>query len=276
MLSIKRRLTLVCATLSLATATAALAEDSVERAGVVPLLIFFAAAIAGAVVLWRRSSRHIADKSFEFSVHTEIGEVMRERQYSQTEIAGTVNGGGMVYVGGTATAQPATSFISSKTTRFQEIFLKMPSGKEQVLEFVDFKVPCRESHKISILAVQRTGNPMYLCGYHNHATEESAISSDRVRAAVQPQKIGTGWIGWFAFFMFFLAGLLWFSGVTFGEDELAIEVISLAILAAVPTVIISLINTLRSKRFTKRHVPVVLQRINEVIADNERAINAAS
>lgn len=89
------------------------------------------------------------------------GTVASEMTRSETEVEGSVSGG--------HSNTPVSGRISSKTTSYQTIFLKDDAGKENVVKLINFVIPCREGHKLTL----RGADKMCWFDVINHSTEES-------------------------------------------------------------------------------------------------------
>jgi hypothetical protein len=152
---------------------------------VVPDTLYVAFFIGGILFLLFLSFKRVADRGFGYELSVVTGEVKREQQRSETEISGSILGGGpTTHAGGYVRGS-----ISSKTTRFQEIYVALPSGKEVRLDFVNFKVPCREGHRLSIVGVRRTDGLWRDCAYRNHATDDTVTLRDELYATLKPDVI---------------------------------------------------------------------------------------
>lgn len=134
------------------------------------------------------------------------GVVTDNQQRSKTSVHGSgysnVSGGvqGGVYGGGRTT-------ISSTTTDYQTFFLAKPDGREVKVELVDYEVPCRIGHKLSLILAKRKGSKVgYYTHFYNHHTEDLHVIKSAVKKVVGVPAV-------FARLMFFLvpiAGLLLF------------------------------------------------------------------
>ncbi|MEM7415654.1 MAG: hypothetical protein AAF389_09185 [Gemmatimonadota bacterium] len=126
------------------------------------------------------SLRALLDSSYRFALDSVTGEVMRERQRSETEVSGSISGGG------SGSHRGVSGSMSSSTTLFQSIFLRLPNGKEREITFEDFEIPCREGHQLTIVHASRSGRDSHVVAYHNHATEQSFPVESSIAAVVRP------------------------------------------------------------------------------------------
>lgn len=159
---------------------------------VMPDVLYVAIVLGGTLYLVYRSYREFADRGFTFDLSIVTGTVMREQQRSEAEIFGTIGGGGPTTYGG----GQVHGNISTRTTRFQEIFLALPNGKEAMLDFENFKLPCREQHRLSVVSVSRGDGPSCICAFHNHATAETIVQRGKLFDALKYDaagRIGARW-----------------------------------------------------------------------------------
>jgi len=137
-----------------------------------------------------------------YVVHAITGEVTGSETRAETEVSGTVSGGGGFTVGGTGGSAPVRGSVESKTTRFQNIYLTDEGGKEHAIELVNFLVPCREGHKLTLLRLQ-TGSRMgpYIHAF-NHNTREHVENGDGASKAMFPKVILLAAVAVLAFVIF--------------------------------------------------------------------------
>lgn len=141
---------------------AAVAERFSEHNGI----IHFAVGGVLFIVLAFITRRSIKDIGFSFQMDSVVGEVMREEKSSHTKFYETITHS-------PHRNQAPNRSTSSTTTNFQEIFLKLPNGKERVLDFKNFKIPCREGNRLSAFFLNRNGGAFQTIAYHNHSTDKT-------------------------------------------------------------------------------------------------------
>lgn len=154
--------------------------------------LYVAFVLGGTIYLLYRSYREFVDRGFAHEISVITGTVTREQQRSEAEVSGSISGGGPTSYGG----GQVHGSISTRTTRFQEIFLALPNGKETRLDFKNFKVPCREQHCLSVVGVRRSDGPWSDCAFHNHMTGETVLQQDELFDALKydgAARIGGRW-----------------------------------------------------------------------------------
>ena len=76
----------------------------------------------------------------KFSLYEVSGEVESETTRTETEVHGEIP----------SNQGPFAGRIETKTTRYQTIFLKDEDGGSHAVRLVDFVIPCREGHKLTV------------------------------------------------------------------------------------------------------------------------------
>lgn len=94
----------------------------------------------------------------KYGVFTVSGGVEATDTRSETEVTGSISGGGGMSYQGTGGNAPVSGRIESKTTRFQNIFLKEDDGTEHTVELVNFLVPCNSSQRLTLFGVTHGNN----------------------------------------------------------------------------------------------------------------------
>ncbi len=122
-----------------------------------------------------------------YKIHARTGTVDSTDTRSETEVTGNVSGGGGV--GGYSS--PVSGRVQSKTTRYQNIFLTDDDGVEHNIELVNFLVPCKEGHKLTMLLLTAgsSDSGSYFRAY-NHNTREHCNHPKGVISEMFPWKIG--------------------------------------------------------------------------------------
>ena len=161
-----------------------------------------------------------------YRIHSRTGTVDSTDLRVETEVTGNVSGGGGV--GGYSA--PVSGNVQSKTTRYQNIYLTDDEGSEHNISLVNFEVPCRAGHKLTLLLLTAGNNDSgsYFRAY-NHNTREHCNHPKGVISEMFPWKIAMivmGIIG-----LFILVG-------AFGSDSgigeaLFLSVIALAIVGLI-------------------------------------------
>lgn len=144
----------------------------------------------------------------DYHIHVRTGVVENSETRAETEVSGNISGGGGYSSGGYGSNAPVSGSIESKTTRFQNIFLKDEDGDDHVIELVDFLIPCKEGQKLSLFIVKSGENLRgpYFRAY-NHNTREHYENSKAVSSEMFPIRkllMATGGVG----ALFFLGGWL--------------------------------------------------------------------
>lgn len=133
--------------------------------------LYVAFVLGGTLYLIYYSYREFVDRGFALQISVVTGTVMSEQQRSESKVSGSFSGGGPTSYGG----GHVHGSISTRTTRFQEIFLALPDGKEARLDFENFKVPCREQHRLTVVSVRRSDGPWCDFAFHNRNTGETVL-----------------------------------------------------------------------------------------------------
>jgi len=113
-----------------------------------------------------------------YSIQELKGRVESETTRSETETHGRISGGQNRMSGVQGT-------ISSKTTRFQTIYLKDDSGSEHAVELVDLIVPCREGHELTLWGI----NDGWWFKGVNHTTNKEIFSKSVIEKFAMPHKM---------------------------------------------------------------------------------------
>ncbi|GEM_PF-2203477 len=138
-----------------------------------------------------------------YSIHAITGEVMGVKTRSETETSGTISGGHGMNVGGTGASSPVRGSIETKTTRFQSLFLKDDAGKEHSIELVNYLVPCREGHKLTLLSLHTGSNSAgrYIHAY-NHNTDQHVENDGAAAKSMFPMLMLLAAVALLGFFVF--------------------------------------------------------------------------
>lgn len=162
-----------------------------------------------------------------YRIHARTGTVDSTDTRAETEVTGNVSGGGGV--GGYSA--PVSGSVQSKTTRFQNIYLTDEDGVEHNIELVNFLVPCKQGHKLTMLLCTSgdsdTGS--YFRAY-NHNTRQHCNHPKGVISEMFPWKIAGGVLGVIGLFILFSAFTS--EGNGFGE-ALFVSVIAIALIGLV-------------------------------------------
>ena len=107
----------------------------------------------------------------KYEIRVRTGTVNATETRSETEVTGSISGGGGYSSGGTGFTSPVSGSVQSRTTRYQNLFITDDDGKEHTVELVDFLVPCKEGHKLSLFLLFTGGSDFgsYFRAY-NHNT----------------------------------------------------------------------------------------------------------
>lgn len=140
----------------------------------------------------------------EYEIFERIGEVSHSETRSETEVQGNIGGGGGYTSQGTGFQSPVSGQISSKTTRFQNIFLTDDEGNEHTIELENFLVPCKTGHRISLFLLTSGGSATgsYFSAY-NYNTRQTYNYPKAVRSEMFPTKIFSIVLGLCFLFLFF-------------------------------------------------------------------------
>jgi len=162
-----------------------------------------------------------------YQIHARTGVVNSTDSRSETEVSGRISGGGGVY----GYSAPVSGSVQSKTTRFQNIYLTDEEGVEHNIDLVNFSVPCREGHKLTMLAVTagKSDSGSYFRAY-NHNTREHCNHPKGVISEMFPWKIAA--LAMVAAALFILSAAFSNDANSFGA-ALLVSVIFTAIVAAV-------------------------------------------
>ncbi len=125
----------------------------------------------------------------EYHIHDRVGTIEGTDTRSETEVTGSVSGGGGFSSGGTGFTNPVSGSIQSKTTNYQNVYLKDEEGDEHTIELVDFLVPCKQGHKVSFFVV-KTGTDRYGAIFHayNFNTRQHYDHAKSLRSHLFPTK----------------------------------------------------------------------------------------
>lgn len=137
-----------------------------------------------------------------YRIHARTGTVDSTDTRSETEVTGNVSGGGGV--GGYSA--PVTGSVQSKTTRYQNIYLTDEDGVEHNIDLVNFLVPCKQGHKLTMLFCMSgdSDSGSYFRAY-NHNTREHRNHPKAVISEMFPWKTFTIVMAAFALFVLFSA-----------------------------------------------------------------------
>jgi len=143
----------------------------------------------------------------DYHIHVRTGVVENSETRSETEVTGNVSGGGGYSSGGSGYNNPVSGSIQSKTTRYQNIFLKDEEGDDHVIELVNFLIACKEGQKLTLFIVKSKDSLYgpYFQAY-NHNTRQNYENSKAVSSEMFPFRkvlMATGGLA----ALFFLIGL---------------------------------------------------------------------
>ena len=127
-----------------------------------------------------------------YEIFERAGEVSHSETRSETEVQGNISGGGGYSSSGTGFQSPVSGQVTSKTTRFQNIFLTDRDGNEHTVELKNFLVPCKSGHNISLFLITSGGRDKgsYFSAY-NHDTRQSYNHFKALRSELFPVRIFT-------------------------------------------------------------------------------------
>lgn len=120
----------------------------------------------------------------DYHIHVRTGVVENTDTRSETEVTGNISGGGGYSSNGSGFNNPVSGSVQSKTTRYQNIFLKDEDGDDHAVELVDFLIPCKEGQKLTLFLVKSQDNlygPYFQAYNHNtrqHYENAKAVSSE--------------------------------------------------------------------------------------------------
>ena len=137
-------------------------------------------------------AKHITEGvalGLKYDIFDRTGTVSHSETRSETEVQGTVSGGGGFSSGGTGYQAPVSGNVSSTTTRFQTIFLTDDDEKEHTIELKNFLVPCKQDHKLTMFLITAAGKDTgsYFKAY-NHNTRETYDYPKAIRSEMFPVK----------------------------------------------------------------------------------------
>jgi len=138
-------------------------------------------------------AEHLAEGvalGLRYDIFDRTGKVSHSETRSETEVQGNISGGGGYTSGGSGYQAPVSGNVTSKTTRYQTIFLTDSEGREHTIELQDFLVPCKPDHKLTMLLLTAAGNDKgsYFMAY-NHNTRETYQHPKAIRSEMFPTKI---------------------------------------------------------------------------------------
>ena len=198
----------------------------------------------------------------DYHVHDRTGTIEGTETRAETEVTGSVSGGGGFSSGGTGFNNPVSGNIQSKTTHFQNIYLKDEDGDEHTIDLVNFLVPCKEGHKLTFFIAKCGNNQVgpYFQAY-NHNTREHYESGKALRSEMFPARWFIIGLGVVALVMFLMS---------LGSTETLIGAIALTlfttlILGGVLWVVGAIIGSLRARSVRnnpqfKAHVAALARR----------------
>jgi len=133
-----------------------------------------------------------------YEIFARTGTVDSSETRAETEVTGNVSGGGGV----SGYSAPVSGRVQSKTTRYQNIYLTDDDGIEHNIELVNFLVPCKQGHKLTMLGIAPGGSDTgaYFRAY-NHNTREHCNHPKGVISTMFPRKIFMGAMGLLALFL---------------------------------------------------------------------------
>jgi len=124
-----------------------------------------------------------------YTVHARTGTVDSAETRAETEVSGSIAGGGGSSYAGTGYSAPVHGSIQSKTTRYQTIFLTDDDGLEHNIQLVNFLVPCKQGQKLTLLLVGPASDD---CGQYfrayNHNTRDHSTYAKAITSALFPRK----------------------------------------------------------------------------------------
>jgi hypothetical protein len=102
-----------------------------------------------------------------YDVHYFKGQVVGVERRDKLSIQGGGSGYISIYKG--TGSGFSSSYITSETTENQRIFLQTPFGEEEHFDFVNWDIPCRNGHVLSVLWVQKRNKsgPIFYVINHN-------------------------------------------------------------------------------------------------------------
>lgn len=154
----------------------------------------------------------------EYTVHDRTGTVEGTDSRSETEVTGTVSGG--------HSNLPVSGNVQSKTTNYQNVYLKDEDGDTHTIELVDFLVPCTAGHTLTFFLLKSDGRLYgeYFAAY-NHDTRQHYEHYKNARSEMFPWK----WL----FIAIGVVGVLTFLSYVFDSQSTFGAAILLTIVAMV-------------------------------------------
>lgn len=147
-----------------------------------------------------------------YKIYDRTGMVDQSETRSETEVEGSVSGGGG-FGGYTA---PIVGSTTSKTTRFQNIFLTDDEGKEHAVELTNFLVTCRPGQKLTMFLLNH--------GKHERGSYFKALNRNTHESFDYPKAIRSEMYPWRSFLIamgmmvaLFFINLNAEAGTSFGE-----------------------------------------------------------
>jgi hypothetical protein len=115
-------------------------------------------------------STQVIIDSITYDVHCFTGQVVGTERRDELNIRGEGSGYVSIYKG--TGLGFSSSYITSKTTRYKRIFLQTPFGKEEHFDFIDWDIPCRDGHILSVLWIQKRNKPGPIFYVINHSLRQ--------------------------------------------------------------------------------------------------------
>lgn len=128
-----------------------------------------------------------------YEIFARTGTVDSADVRAETEVSGNISGGGGAY----GYSAPVSGSVKSKTTRYQNIYLTDEDGVEHNIELVNFLVPCKQGHKLTMLGITAGNDGAYFRAY-NHNTREHCNHPKGVISTMFPRKVFMIALGLFA------------------------------------------------------------------------------
>ena len=122
-----------------------------------------------------------------YEIYDRTGMVDQSETRSETEVEGSVSGGGG-FGGYTA---PVVGSTTSRTTRFQNIFLTDDEGKEHAVELTNFLVTCRPGQKLTMFLLTH--------GKHERGSYFKALNRNTRETFDHPKAIRSEMYPWRSF-----------------------------------------------------------------------------
>lgn len=226
--------------------------------------LYVAFVLGGTLYLIYYSYREFVDRGFALQVSAVTGTVMREQQRSESKVSGSFSGGGPTTYGG----GQVQGSISTRTTRFQEIFLALPDGKEARLDFENFKVPCREQHQLTVVSVRRSTGSWCDFAFHNRNTGETVLQKDELFDCLQYDAAGRIGARWGLFIAAVALLTQWDAGELV-EGEILTNVLASGILGILAGLAVAAIFWIPLRMRTKSRCAVAERDVLEAIDASE-------